>query len=297
MWNDSADELVPVTDYGPTAAKLDTLGYRYELAAFEPCPATPGAAKCSPLFSDHLELAVNDQFAPAAAFLGSATVSPNPAHVTYEVDTARDRPTLGIVGDHAYWLYALTLRSQSHDLGRRPGGRDRRVLARVRGRRSDRVFDPDRARGADRRQPRPDSVPAHIEDVGPDAAGGHQRHDRHHRDQHRHGVDRRDPRPRRLQRGAAHHDRRADHGDAAGLQPRSPGGLRAGSRQAGRQVSAGWPSALGGRFPLGPLEQRLEREHGVVDAGVQVAESRRSARARSRSCSSRGSRRRRSRPT
>jgi hypothetical protein len=62
----------------------------------------------------HLELAVNDQFAPAAAFLGSATVNPNPAHVTYEVDTARDRPTLGIVGDHAYWLFGLTLRSQSH---------------------------------------------------------------------------------------------------------------------------------------------------------------------------------------
>jgi hypothetical protein len=59
-------------------------------------------------------LAINDQFAPAAAFLGSATVDRNPAHVTYVVDGARDRPSLGIVGDHAYWVSGLTLRSQAH---------------------------------------------------------------------------------------------------------------------------------------------------------------------------------------
>lgn len=59
-------------------------------------------------------LGINDQFAPAAAFLGSATVDPNPAHVTYVVDTARDAPNYGIVGDHAYWVSGLTIRSQSH---------------------------------------------------------------------------------------------------------------------------------------------------------------------------------------
>jgi hypothetical protein len=59
-------------------------------------------------------LAINDQFAPAAAFLGSATVDPNPAHVTYVVDTARNAPSYGITGDHAYWVSGLTLRSASH---------------------------------------------------------------------------------------------------------------------------------------------------------------------------------------
>jgi hypothetical protein len=59
-------------------------------------------------------LAINDQYAPPTAFLGSATVDRNPSHVTYVVDAARDRPAFGIVGDHAYWVGGLTLRSQTH---------------------------------------------------------------------------------------------------------------------------------------------------------------------------------------
>ncbi len=114
MWNNTADELVNPALYGLTASKLSSLGYRYELDAFEPCLAAPQPAKCSPLFTNHLELAINDQFAPAAAFLGSAVVDPNPAHVTYVLDGERDRPGFGIVADHAYWLSKLTLRSTSH---------------------------------------------------------------------------------------------------------------------------------------------------------------------------------------
>jgi hypothetical protein len=114
MWNNSADELVNPALYGQTADKLQSLGYRYELDVYEPCPAAPNASQCSPLFPDHLELAVNDQFAPAAAFLGTTHVDVNPAHVTYVVDGARDRPSLGIVGNHAYWASGLTLRSTSH---------------------------------------------------------------------------------------------------------------------------------------------------------------------------------------
>jgi predicted esterase len=110
MWNASADELVNASDYGQTAAKLSTLGYRYELDVYQPC-ANP---LCSPVLPNHLMLGINDQFAPAAAFLGSATVDPDPAHVTYVVDTARDAANYGIVGDHAYWVSGLTIRSQSH---------------------------------------------------------------------------------------------------------------------------------------------------------------------------------------
>jgi predicted esterase len=110
MWNASADELVNASDYGQTAEKLSSLGYRYEADVYQPC----ANSLCSPVLPNHLMLAINDQFAPAAAFLGSATVDPNPAHVTYVVDTARDHPSYGILGDHAYWVSGLTIRGASH---------------------------------------------------------------------------------------------------------------------------------------------------------------------------------------
>ena len=110
MWNNSGDELVNATDYTQTATKLSSLGYRYALDVYQPC----ASSLCSALFPDHLELAVNDQFAPAAAFLGSAQVDRNPSHVTYVVDGARNYTQYGINGDHAYWVSGLTLRSQSH---------------------------------------------------------------------------------------------------------------------------------------------------------------------------------------
>ena len=99
MWNSLVDELVPPTDYIPTADKFDSLGYRYELDVFTP--------------SEHLTLAINDQFAPAAAFLDLAKVNRNPAHVTYVVDPTLDYPALGFVADHAYWLSELKLRSST----------------------------------------------------------------------------------------------------------------------------------------------------------------------------------------
>jgi hypothetical protein len=109
MWNNHGDELANDALFNSTAAKLDSLGYRYELDAFRPC-ANPA---CSPLFPNHLQLAVNDQFAPAAAFLGSARVDRDPAHVTYVLDEARNHAKLGLVGNHAYWVSGLKLRDPS----------------------------------------------------------------------------------------------------------------------------------------------------------------------------------------
>jgi glucodextranase-like protein len=114
MWNNAGDELVSPAEYEQTANKLDSLGYRYELDVFQPCESSPSPQKCSPAFPSHLELAVNDQFAPAAAFLGTATVNRNPAHVTYLEDAERNRPGLELVADHAYWISGLTFNSQSH---------------------------------------------------------------------------------------------------------------------------------------------------------------------------------------
>jgi pimeloyl-ACP methyl ester carboxylesterase len=113
MWNTHGDELANEADFQTTAAKLQSLGYRYELDAFQPCALAPMPQNCSPLFPNHLELAVNDQFAPAAAFVGTAHVDLNPPHVTYVLDAERNRTNVDVVGDHAYWLSGLTLRSTS----------------------------------------------------------------------------------------------------------------------------------------------------------------------------------------
>ncbi len=119
MWNSAADELVQAPVYTATANRLDSLGYRYELDVYQPCVN----AKCSPLFPNHLELAVNDQYAPAAAFLGNARVNRDPAHVTYVLDQVRNHSNLRLVGNHAYWVSGLRLRSAaSSSAGGSPEG-------------------------------------------------------------------------------------------------------------------------------------------------------------------------------
>jgi hypothetical protein len=109
MWNQSADELVDPALYLPSALALDNDGYRFQIDIYRPCAST----LCSPAFPDHLELAINDQFAPAAAFLGAATVDYNPFHVTYVVDKELNVAKYGLVGNNAYWLSQLTLRNPS----------------------------------------------------------------------------------------------------------------------------------------------------------------------------------------
>jgi pimeloyl-ACP methyl ester carboxylesterase len=106
MWNNHGDELVNEAGFEQTANDLDALGYRYELDAYQPC-ANPA---CSPAFPNHLQLAIHDQYAPAAAFLGTAKLNRNPAHVTYAIDPGRNHANLGVAGDHAYWLSGVKLR-------------------------------------------------------------------------------------------------------------------------------------------------------------------------------------------
>ncbi len=95
MWNAAADELVPPTSYLPTQQALDDAGYRYELDIFA---------------AEHLTLAINDEYAPAADFLGTTKVDRNPHHVTYVADPDSDRATLDLVADHAYWISAVRTR-------------------------------------------------------------------------------------------------------------------------------------------------------------------------------------------
>jgi pimeloyl-ACP methyl ester carboxylesterase len=114
MWNMVADEEVPISGPEQTASKLASLGYRYELDEFSP--------------GEHNTFALNDQYAPAAAYLANARLDRDPAHVTYSVDPAISFPKLGLEANHAYWVSKLKVRMAgssgtidafSHGLGTR----------------------------------------------------------------------------------------------------------------------------------------------------------------------------------
>jgi predicted esterase len=104
IWNAVTDELVPYPGVLKQASTFDQLGYRYELDSFAP--------------ADHLTLAINDQYQPAADFLGTTRVNRNPAHVTYVVNPTMDFPEMGGPANHAYWVSGLKLRDSSGDAPR-----------------------------------------------------------------------------------------------------------------------------------------------------------------------------------
>ncbi len=104
IWDAVTDELVPYPGVVQQANTFDELGYRYEFDSFAP--------------AEHLTLAINDQFQPAADFLGTTTVDRNPAHVTYVVNPKMDFPEMGGPANHAYWLSGLALRDSSGDAPR-----------------------------------------------------------------------------------------------------------------------------------------------------------------------------------
>jgi C-terminal binding-module, SLH-like, of glucodextranase len=96
IWDETTDELVPIAGVLQQVAKFDALGYRYEFDQFQA--------------GEHLTLALNDEYAPAAAFLGTEQVDRNPAHVTYVYNPTMDFPADGTSAGHAYWVYGVTLR-------------------------------------------------------------------------------------------------------------------------------------------------------------------------------------------
>jgi hypothetical protein len=98
IWNGAADELVPAASAVAQAQTFDDLGYRYEFRLHS---------------ADHFLLAINDQYAPAAEFLGAATVDRNPHRVSYVVNPTMDFAGVGTVADHAYWLSGMRLRDRA----------------------------------------------------------------------------------------------------------------------------------------------------------------------------------------
>jgi hypothetical protein len=95
-WNATADELVPIDESEQADQHLTATGLRFVHDLF------PTA--------DHLTLATNDEFGPAADFLGEDRVDRNPPHVTYVADPTEDSATAETVADHAYWVSGLAVR-------------------------------------------------------------------------------------------------------------------------------------------------------------------------------------------
>ena len=104
IWNGSADELVCACNAQRIANQFDSLGYRYEFDLFAP--------------ADHLALAMNDQYQPAADFLGAKRIDYNPAHVTYTYNPSMDFAADGTAAGHAYWISEVKLRQSSANNGR-----------------------------------------------------------------------------------------------------------------------------------------------------------------------------------
>ena len=95
-WFGQNDELVGPELSEEAFANASGAGIRYDHWVFTP--------------AGHITEGNNDEYAPAAAFLGAATVDRDPVHVTYYYDPSADDPVLG-PANHAYWLSAITLRS------------------------------------------------------------------------------------------------------------------------------------------------------------------------------------------
>jgi C-terminal binding-module, SLH-like, of glucodextranase len=99
IWDETTDELVPIAGVLEQVKAFDELGYRYEFDQFQA--------------GEHLTLALNDEYAPAAAFLGTETIDADPAHVTYVYNPTMDFAADGTSAGHAYWVYDVGLRDSS----------------------------------------------------------------------------------------------------------------------------------------------------------------------------------------
>ena len=98
-WNADGDELVPLNQSEAAEQHLAATGLRFIEDLF--------------LAADHLTLATNDEYGPAATFLGDHRVDRDPPHVTYVVDPTEDSAQAKAQADHAYWVSGLTVRDPS----------------------------------------------------------------------------------------------------------------------------------------------------------------------------------------
>lgn len=103
-WNAVGDELVRVDQSEAAEQHLAAAGLRFVEWLF--------------VASDHLTLATNDEYGPAADFLGTHLVDRNPPHVTYVLNPSQDSSLAQSVADHAYWLSDVQRRNNAVATGR-----------------------------------------------------------------------------------------------------------------------------------------------------------------------------------
>lgn len=90
IWNGVEDELVPYAGALEQGQTFADLGLEHSFDSF--------------LTAEHFTFAVNDQYAPAAEFLGDRKTVRNPARVSYVRNPSMDFTELGTKADHAYWV-------------------------------------------------------------------------------------------------------------------------------------------------------------------------------------------------
>ena len=98
-WVGAEDEGSPASSSEESVAALGAAGLRFVHDMY--------------LAADHLTPYTNDQWGPAAEFLGEHRVVRDPPHVSYVVDKRNDFPAAGVVADHAYWLSEARVRNPS----------------------------------------------------------------------------------------------------------------------------------------------------------------------------------------
>ena len=92
IWHGVADELVPVLGTARHGMRFRELGYRYEQNIFT---------------ADHFLLGEIDEWDRGKEFLEPLTVERDPWRVRYKVMPDADFPRLGLVHDHAYWVWDI----------------------------------------------------------------------------------------------------------------------------------------------------------------------------------------------
>jgi hypothetical protein len=101
QWAQGTDELNPYSGVRAQQDRLTTLGLRSRLWTF-----TSG---------DHFLLTLQDEWAGARDFLGTAPVTRDPSRVDYAFLPQADAPEFGLRADHAYWVAQLRARDTSGD--------------------------------------------------------------------------------------------------------------------------------------------------------------------------------------
>jgi len=99
-WVALMDELVPYPGPRAQQRRFDRLGLRSQLWTF------PG---------QHFTLAVLDEWEAAKNFLGRSRVKRAPSRVDHAITPDTQRPDLGLVQDHAYWVSGLNTRDRNRN--------------------------------------------------------------------------------------------------------------------------------------------------------------------------------------